>query len=117
MRFRFPLIILIFTAALLAAPGWANAKHRYFASFMPLTNYVNRCLGFGWSDGYHAPGGWSSHHRARSLHAVPSRPVFPSYDQAMPYPPRHPMSEFRHGVPTKGVPQRQPRPATPLPRP
>ncbi len=40
--------------AAIAACSTVEAKHRYFANVHPATNYLHRCLGIGWSDGYHA---------------------------------------------------------------
>jgi hypothetical protein len=59
MRLSSFLLAMVMTVTLLIACPQAQAKHRYFANLHPLGNYLNRCLGVGWSDGYHAPGGWN----------------------------------------------------------
>ena len=52
--------VLIITV-LVVSPD-AMAKHRYFANVHPLANELHRCLGIGWSDGYHAgsPAAWTA---------------------------------------------------------
>lgn len=58
---RFPLFsaILGISIAMLSVPPDADAKHHYVGNGHPLLNYVHRCLGIGWSDGYHAARGWT----------------------------------------------------------
>lgn len=115
MRLRHALIAVIFTTVTLVGTGTTQAKHRYFANFMPLTNYLNRCLGFGWSDGYHAPGGWPvRRHAAHRLDSTPSHPAAYRYYSAPPAPAGHPMRVPTNWTPAPG--NQQPHPAVPLGR-
>lgn len=59
MRFSSPIAVIVMTLTLMTAPSAVKAGNQYFANISPWTNYLHRCLGIGWSDGYHAPGGWA----------------------------------------------------------
>lgn len=98
MRFVLFFAMLVIGIIMLAATPDATAKHHHFANVHPLVNHVQRCLGIGWSDGYHAVGGWarqdcwkpygSSIHATRHPKEDVSRPALgaPTFQQ----PPRLP---------------------------
>ena len=80
MRFPARFAVLVLCVLLLAVAPTAEAGHQYFGNPHPLMNYINRCLGIGWSDGYHAYGSRSSwtgkqhgyrHHRPYSATTWP----------------------------------------------
>ena len=60
MRFPCLIMVIVTTVSLLAGSPAAMAKHRYCGNWFPGSNCVNRCLGIGWSDGYHAYGSRSA---------------------------------------------------------
>lgn len=59
MRCSSSIMVIVMTVMLLIAPATAQAKHNYVFNSHPTINYFHRCLGIGWSDGYHARGGWN----------------------------------------------------------
>jgi hypothetical protein len=68
------------SVALISLPATAEAKHRYFADVSPVVNYFHRCLGIGWSDGYHAvgsPASWSPPPRRATDWHAPFTPTVP----------------------------------------
>ncbi|MFO7906089.1 MAG: hypothetical protein ACQESR_04115 [Planctomycetota bacterium] len=82
---RFPLFfaMLVIGIAMLSATPDANAKHHCFANVHPLLNYVHRCLGVGWSDGYHAAGGWTRPER-KQYGSPANATIHPRQDVARP---------------------------------
>jgi hypothetical protein len=89
--------------AILTSCSDAQAKHNYFANCLPVANYLNRCLGFGWSDGYHAPGGWQ---QPAACHAWVQPPAhgWQPIGAVGPQLPRYPLEAPRHAVFTSGRP-------------
>lgn len=76
MRFFSLIMAIVMTVMLSAVPTTAQAKHDYFANVHPLTNYVHRCLGIGWSDGYHASGGWEPMGEQYRCWHTPKHPMY-----------------------------------------
>ncbi len=100
---RILIALAMIAALLIVATPAAQAGHTYFGDTHPVLNHINRCLGIGWSDGYHAYGSrdcWSRNQPQYSylppqptmMWAVPSAPVIvhgPSPDsQPLPTPAR-----------------------------
>jgi hypothetical protein len=105
MRFPYLIMAIVMTGSLLAGNPTALAKHRYFATTGPVTNHLNRCLGIGWSDGYHAYGSrtaWSPWPAPPSYRPAPHTTAGVSYPtQWQPrYVPREVLLEPSGGQPT-----------------
>lgn len=82
MRVPYLIMAIVMTGSLLAGNPTALAKHRYFAITGPMTNQLHRCLGIGWSDGYHAYG---SRTAWTPRPAAPSHPSAPRAAVGVPY--------------------------------
>jgi hypothetical protein len=77
MRFSRLLAALVVTAVSLVTVPASQAVQWHRANPLPLCNYIQRCWGIGWSDGYHAYGSRTSwikpwHHRHQG-HVYPTQ--------------------------------------------
>jgi hypothetical protein len=72
----------VFLVCSLAAAPYAHATDLYpWANPHPVLNCVNRCLGLGWSDGYHAYGSrnsWMPVRPGHMWHAAQPSPWSPA---------------------------------------